>query len=478
MAIDQGINYILSLKDLFTGKMNLAENSVSKMDSKMNALKNRSTQLSSALVGVFSATAIIGFGKAVVDSLTNYEYFSASLRTLLHGDKNAANLLQGQLVELSKVSPFSLRDVQDSSKKLLAYGFAAKDIVTQMRMLGDVSSATGNQIGDVAYLYGTLRTQGVAMTKDLREFTNRGINLIPLLAKQFGILEKDVYSFASQGKIGFKDVERAFITMTSKGGDFFNMMNEQSKTVGGKISNLGDSWEQLKITIGKSQTGILNTTITWVTQMVNSLNNLWQNEEKVSASFNKYGAQDYSKMSKFNRALGYLIPGMGANSFTEGMGGNTKYQDGLNKQFVNPSTEGISQALNSQKSLTSIIANLYKDKEARKDITQFNRTIAILKGSLDEVQKNISVFKTQGTEKKLGNDNAKMTDLESGKSELSQGAEISGNKPQSIVITINKLIETQNINTTNLKEGVGKIREMVTKVLLESVNDVNQVANG
>ena len=478
MSNNQEMKYTLSLKDLFSKKMGGAIGATSRLDSKMNSLDKSVNKIGNRLGGALSIAAVANFGGAVVDSLKNYEYFSASLRTLLHGDRDAAGLLNSQLTELAKTTPFSLVDVQDSSKKLLAYGFAAKDVVNQMRILGDVSAATGNGISEVAYLYGTLKTQGRAMTKDLYQFTNRGINVIPLLAKQFGILESEVYSFAEQGKIGFRDIEKAFTTMTSKGGDFFNMMNEQSKTVGGKISNLGDSWEQLKITIGNSLSGFLNDSVTWATKMVNALNSMWNNEDKISASFNKYGAKDYSGMEKFNKMIGMGAIGKG-DYFTGGSSGDLRYQDAINKQFVDPASGGISEAMKSQLSLSNIITNMYQDKEARKDMTSFNRTIAILKGSLDEVKSKIAVFKGQGmnsmNKNSLDENGEPLTGKTDGATQ-SGGMEIVGARPQSINISINKLIETQNINTTNLKEGSSTIREEVSKALLEAVNDVNQIA--
>jgi hypothetical protein len=56
------------------------------------------------------------------------------------------------------------------------------------------------------------------------------------------------------------------------------------------------------------------------------------------------------------------------------------------------------------------------------------------------------------------------------------GTEISGTKPQSLVINITKLVESLNINTTNLKESAQRIREEVSKALLETVNDINLIA--
>ena len=51
----------------------------------------------------------------------------------------------------------------------------------------------------------------------------------------------------------------------------------------------------------------------------------------------------------------------------------------------------------------------------------------------------------------------------------------SGGRPQNLYITIDKLIETQNINSTNLTDSKDKIKEQVAEALLEAVNDLNQV---
>lgn len=45
--------------------------------------------------------------------------------------------------------------------------------------------------------------------------------------------------------VGFNDVQQAFVNMTSEGGKFFNLMDRQSLTLTGKISNLKDSFNQL-----------------------------------------------------------------------------------------------------------------------------------------------------------------------------------------------------------------------------------------
>jgi hypothetical protein len=53
----------------------------------------------------------------------------------------------------------------------------------------------------------------------------------------------------------------------------------------------------------------------------------------------------------------------------------------------------------------------------------------------------------------------------------------SGSKSVTINVSIKDLIGIQNINTTNLKEGAGKIRDLVVSVLTGAVNDFQVVAD-
>jgi len=191
---------------------------------------------------------------------------------MLQGNEGATKALEDQLITLAKTTPFELTEVQTATKQLMAYGFKAGDVVETIRTLGDVSSGIGAPLGDIAYLYGTLKTSGRVTLMDLRQFAGRGVPIYEVLAKRLNTTTAAINGLASAGKIGFRDIEGAFKDMTSAGGQFFNLMDAQSKTVGGQLSNMADGWEQLKVKIGQSQTGILSTTISWVNDMLNSLN--------------------------------------------------------------------------------------------------------------------------------------------------------------------------------------------------------------
>lgn len=470
----QNLSYQLSLKDLFSSKMANAIGMTSKLDSKVSGLNSKMNRMGGAIAGAVGVGAIISFGKSVLDSLVNYEYFSASLRTLFKGDKDAATALQGQLVSLAKETPFSLVEIQDATKQLLAYGFAGNKVTKNIRMLGDVASGLKIPFSDIAYLYGTLKTQGRAFAKDINQFTGRGIPIVKELAKQFKVTDDKVMELVTDGKVGFAQIEKAFQSMTAEGGMFFDMMKQQTATVGGQISALGDNWEQLKVNIGKSQTGIIAGTVGFLNTMVGSFSSAFATMNKEAENFANYGAISFSWWEKTLAMFNELVSG-------GHWGGAVKeqkdFQNSLGKTFG--TAKDLKTSYEQLAKLNWMIANQKVALNSGEiDIGEYTRKVATIKGQIQSVQGDINLAK-KGEGKTLAESvNSPLSEV--GKSKKSTdtktgGTEISGTKPQSLVINITKLVESLNVNTTNLKESSQRIREEVSKALLETVNDVNLV---
>lgn len=96
-------------------------------------------------------------------------------------------------------------------------------------------------MSDLVYLYGTTMTQGRLYTQDYNQFVGRGIPLGRELASVLGVAESQVREMVEAGKVGFPEVQQALQNLTNEGGMFYNLMEEQSKTITGRISNIEDS---------------------------------------------------------------------------------------------------------------------------------------------------------------------------------------------------------------------------------------------
>jgi tape measure domain-containing protein len=462
---NNSVEYILSLKDKFSSGIKSATSNTEKLNGAVNQAQKSLGSLGGALGIGLGAAGIVSFGKAVVDSLVNYEYFSSSLRTLMQGDAGAAKALETQLVSLAKTTPFSLLEIQDATKQLLAYGFSANKVTTNIKMLGDVAAALKIPFGDIAYLYGTLKTQGRAFSKDINQFTGRGIPIVAELAKQFGVADSEIMKMVEDGKVGFKEVEKAFQSMTSEGGMFFNMMEEQTKTVGGKISALGDSYEQLKVNIGKSQDGIIASSVSFADRLVANLSKAFSESNQEIENFAKYGAEKFK--SSFN-PLSYFEIGARAEQ--------TQYQKALNMMYVDTPAQTLNQAISNQTELFNLLSNVrkaYDNKEI--DEIEFGRKRATVLGTIEAVKNQISLLqKTPASTTAAAAMGGAPTAAPTAKGGTGTNV-VESRGVQNFNISI-KEFGAVTLNTTNIKEGANQIKEQVAQALIEAVNDFSLMA--
>lgn len=197
-----------------------------------------SLKRTAAEIGGF--VAIKQFSSDVIDATGKMQQLQVALSTILQ-DKDKANKLISDVVQFAAKTPFNLDDVATGAKQLLAYGSTAEEVVNELSMLGDVASGLQIPIGQLIYLYGTLRTQGRAMTVDIRQFAGRGIPIYEELAKVLGVSKDQVGEFVKEGKVGFAEVEQAFKNMTSEGGKFANLMENSAGTWPQRLSNIEDT---------------------------------------------------------------------------------------------------------------------------------------------------------------------------------------------------------------------------------------------
>lgn len=191
----------------------------------------------------------------LVNTRGQFQQLEIAFSTMLK-NKEKADKLMSELVDIAAKTPFDLQGVASSAKQMIAYGSSAESVGDELVMLGNVAAGVGSQLSEIAYLYGTLRTQGRAYAVDIRQFAGRGIPIYEELAKVLGVTKDEVSGLVKEGKVGFKEVEQAFKNMTSESGIYYNLMQEQSKSLTGQLSNLGDAWDTMLNEIGKDTQGI------------------------------------------------------------------------------------------------------------------------------------------------------------------------------------------------------------------------------
>jgi hypothetical protein len=250
------------IKRIFKSIGASAEREGSRID---NVFKN----IGMAAAGVFTIQAATGFISKIAQVRGEFQQLEVAFTTILRS-KDKADKLMAEAVKLAAITPFTLQDVATGAKQLLAYGFSADSITKNLTMLGNVASGVSAPLGDIVYLYGTLQTQGRAYTRDIMQFTSRGIPMIDELSKVMGVSKDKIQELTEAGKVGFPQVQQAMQNLTKEGGVFFNLMEEQSKTITGKISNLQDAFSRMFNDIGKSNQGAIAGALDTTIDLVNN----------------------------------------------------------------------------------------------------------------------------------------------------------------------------------------------------------------
>ena len=227
-------------------------------------ISNRLSRSVRKLAGAFAIKELVA---NVTKVRGQFQQLEVAFTTMLQSAEKADALMQ-QLTKTAATTPFGLEDVAQGAKQLLAYGFEAEKVNETLIRLGDIAAGLSVPLNDLVYLYGTTMAQGRLYTQDLNQFTGRGIPMISELAKQFGVAESKVKELVESGKVGFPEVQQVIESLTNEGGKFGGLMEEQSKTITGQISNIEDSISMMFNELGQQSEGIINTTLSGISYVI------------------------------------------------------------------------------------------------------------------------------------------------------------------------------------------------------------------
>lgn len=276
-------------------------NFIRKLHECENGVKNASKQIEQSGLGIedlfnrmTKAAAAFGAGFTAKELISNiakvrgeFQQLEVAFKTML-GSEDKANALMQQLVKTAATTPFDLQGVANGAKQLLAYGENVENVNDDLIRLGNIAAGLSQPLGDIVYLYGTTMTQGRLYTQDLNQFTGRGIPMIRELAKVFGVAEGEVKSLVEAGKVGFPEVQKVIQNLTNEGGMFYNLMQEQSKTITGQISNIEDAISTMFNEIGKANEGIINDALSGVSYLVENYEKVGRILIEIVATYGAY----------------------------------------------------------------------------------------------------------------------------------------------------------------------------------------------
>lgn len=262
MAKQRTINIIYKVNADQLDKLKLlleqAKKETGAFEDKIKHTSGAADELFNRLKKAFATTAIIsGIGlltKKIFELGVAQEQINVSFTTFLKSADLAKKVI-ADLNKFSTVTPFTPDQVFRAARTLLSFGVEANKLIPTLKFLGDVSAGTGKDLAELGVIFGQIRSTGRLMGQDLLQLINAGFNPLQEMSRTTGKSVLELKQDMEKGLITFDDVENAFKSATSAGGLFFNLMEKQSQTVGGKLSTLKGNIEELEKQIFEASSG-------------------------------------------------------------------------------------------------------------------------------------------------------------------------------------------------------------------------------
>ena len=213
----------------------------------------------SIATGLAAGAAAIGaFGVASIKLAGDMDASRKALTTLL-GDARAAEKMFSELAAFAADTPFELPGLLTSTKKLLAFGFAAQDIIPMLSAIGDTAAMLGigeEGISRLTTAIGQMQAKGKVSAEEMLQLAEAGVPAWKFLADAIGADIPTAMKMAEQGAIDSTTGINALLTGMQE--RFQGGMEAMSKTIPGLMSTIKDNVSMVMVEIGDSIAKNLN----------------------------------------------------------------------------------------------------------------------------------------------------------------------------------------------------------------------------
>lgn len=231
------------------GAADAAAKAARQNDKTKDSLDGIRTASTLAAAAIATATAAMGLG--AVKAAGKMEQLEIAFTTML-GNAEQAKTMLSDLQDFAQVTPFDLESVTNGSRRLLAMGFSAEQIIPVMTAVGDAAAGLGMQaegIDRITLAMGQMAAKGKVSAEEIRQLAEAGIPAWKFISESLGITIPEAMKRAEQSQISAAQGLNAIVAgMNSK---FGGMMEAQSHTIDGMWSNLMDGISRTSISVGK-----------------------------------------------------------------------------------------------------------------------------------------------------------------------------------------------------------------------------------
>lgn len=192
----------------------------------------------------------VAAGVGLFQAASKAEQTGIAFKTML-GSAESARAMLGQLRDFAAQTPFQFNELTVASQRLMAMGFAARDVIPVLRDVGDAAAglAAGQEgVDRMVRALGQMEARGKVSSQEMLQLTEIGVPAWRYLAEAMGVTTGELQKMVEKGLVpASAGIEAIRAGIQS---DFGGLMAQQAKTAAGQLSNLQDSAEKLAATWG------------------------------------------------------------------------------------------------------------------------------------------------------------------------------------------------------------------------------------
>ena len=444
---NNGVEYVLSLKDLFTSKIRGATQETEKLNGAVSKTQSAFSGMGSALAGLGLTIGVGALANEMINVGSTFEQANIGLRTLLKSGEEADKVFN-QLKKDATTSPFSFETLLMGNKALISAGLNAEVAREDFANLSNAIAATGggnDELQRMVINMQQIKNLGKASALDVKQFAFAGVNMYSLLndyATKYNLtLDKE--------NITYEQLSGALKYAASEGGMYFNGLSNLADSTSGRLSNLKDSFKNTLYEVFVALKPVIDELVVGITKffdLIKSGINFIKENETV---FGIIG----SVLLGIATAMGIVKAQIILATIAQwALNTATAVFDALSGNWVALAAGA-----------TALAAGIYMAANAQDSLNKELGKEPSASGALNQL-------KAKGTPQMGGAKPAA-----SGKGGTSTSA-VESKGVQNFNISINKLVEKIDISTTTIKEGGAAIKDEVAKALLEAVNDFQLLA--
>ncbi len=227
-------------------------------------MKGAISAIGPAIIATFSVGALISFQKQIIEITAKFQKYEAVLTNTLGSNSAAKKALQ-DIQDFAAKTPFSVDELTASFVKLANQGFTPNTL--QSRQLGDLAASTGKSFDQLTEAILDAQSGQFERLKEFGIKASKSGDDVSFTFKGVSTTVKNTSKDIQQYLLGLGDLKGVTGSMAAISG-----------TLEGQISNLGDTFDSLLLSIGKNEAEGISGAISGLSTIIGELGKLVRGE--------------------------------------------------------------------------------------------------------------------------------------------------------------------------------------------------------